>query len=222
MSGRKEAMDMSILTKIKGPADVKAIPAEEVGALCDAMRNALVLRASRHTGHVGPNLGFVEATVALHRVFESPKDKIVFDVSHQCYAHKMLTGRMQAYVDEDRYDDVSGYTEPGESEHDHFVVGHTSTSVSLATGLAKARDLRGERFNVIAVIGDGSLSGGEAFEGLNNAAEQGGNVTSVHHEHSNEGSQVNGCYLRLTLETRNFEHIAAIKQALTDAGLKII
>lgn len=178
MSGT-EAMDMSILTKIKGPADVKAIPAEEVGALCDAMRNALVLRASRHTGHVGPNLGFVEATVALHRVFESPKDKIVFDVSHQCYAHKMLTGRMRAYVDEARYDDVSGYTEPGESEHDHFVVGHTSTSVSLATGLAKARDLRGERFNVIAVIGDGSLSGGEAFEGLNNAAEQGGNVIVV-------------------------------------------
>ena len=167
------------LMTIKGPADVKAVPAEKVDELCDAMRQALVVRASKHTGHVGPNLGFVEAAVALHRVFDSPTDRIVFDVSHQCYPHKMLTGRMQAYVDEAHYDDVSGYTEPGESPHDPFVVGHTSTSVSLATGLAKARDLRGETFNVIAVIGDGSLSGGEAFEGLNNAAEQGTNLIVV-------------------------------------------
>ena len=164
---------------INGPADVKAVPAEKVNDLCDAMRQALVVRASRHTGHVGPNLGFVEAAVALHRVFDSPTDKIVFDVSHQCYPHKMLTGRMRAYVDEAHYDDVSGYTEPSESPHDHFIVGHTSTSVSLATGLAKARDLKGETFNVIAVIGDGSLSGGEAFEGLDNAAEQGTNLIVV-------------------------------------------
>ena len=164
---------------INGPADVKAVPAEKVNDLCDAMRQALVVRASRHTGHVGPNIGFVEAAVALHRVFDSPMDKIVFDVSHQCYPHKMLTGRMRAYVDEAHYDDVSGYTEPSESPHDHFIVGHTSTSVSLATGLAKARDLKGETFNVIAVIGDGSLSGGEAFEGLDNAAEQGTNLIVV-------------------------------------------
>lgn len=167
------------LMSINGPADVKAVPAEKVNDLCDAMRQALVVRASRHTGHVGPNLGFVEAAVALHRVFDSPTDKIVFDVSHQCYPHKMLTGRMRAYVDEAHYDDVSGYTEPSESPHDHFIVGHTSTSVSLATGLAKARDLKGETFNVIAVIGDGSLSGGEAFEGLDNAAEQGTNLVVV-------------------------------------------
>lgn len=167
------------LMSINGPADVKAVPAEKVNDLCDAMRQALVVRASRHTGHVGPNLGFVEAAVALHRVFDSPTDKIVFDVSHQCYPHKMLTGRMRAYVDEAHYDDVSGYTEPSESPHDHFIVGHTSTSVSLATGLAKARDLKGETFNVIAVIGDGSLSGGEAFEGLDNAAEQGTNLIVV-------------------------------------------
>lgn len=167
------------LMSIKGPADVKAVPADKVTDLCDEMRKALVLRASKHTGHVGPNLGFIEAAVALHRVFNSPVDKIVFDVSHQCYPHKMLTGRMLAYVDEAHYDDVSGYTEPSESPHDHFIVGHTATSVSLATGLAKARDLRGEKFNVIAVIGDGSLSGGEALEGLNNAAEQGTNLIVV-------------------------------------------
>lgn len=172
-------MTKNDLLAIKGPDDVKRIPAEKVGELCAGMRAALIARAAKHTGHVGPNLGFIEATVALHRVFASPKDKIVFDVSHQCYAHKMLTGRMLAYVDAAHYDDVSGYTEPGESDHDPFIVGHTSTSVSLATGLAKARDLRGEKFNVIAVIGDGSLSGGEAFEGLNNAAEQGGNFIVV-------------------------------------------
>lgn len=167
------------LMSINGPADVKAVPEDRIDDLCAAMRKALVKRASKHTGHVGPNLGFVEAAVALHRVFDSPKDKLVFDVSHQCYPHKMLTGRMRAYVDEERYNDVSGYTEPSESPHDQFVVGHSSTSVSLALGLAKARDLRGESFNVVAVVGDGSLSGGEAFEGLNNAAELGTNLIVV-------------------------------------------
>lgn len=184
------------LLSIKGPADVKAVPAEQVGELCDAMRQALVVRASKHTGHVGPNLGFVEATVALHRVFDSPTDKIVFDVSHQCYPHKMLTGRMAAYVDAAHYDDVSGYTEPSESPHDHFVVGHTSTSVSLATGLAKARDVRGEKFNVIAVIGDGSLSGGEAFEGLNNAAEQGTNLIVVFNDNQMSIAEPHGGFYR--------------------------
>lgn len=121
----------------------------------------------------------VEATIALHYVFDSPKDKIVFDVSHQSYTHKMLTGRRAAFLDPAAYDDVSGYTDPRESEHDHFTVGHTSTSVSLACGLAKARDLRGGRENVIAVIGDGSLSGGEAYEGLSNAAEAGTNLIVV-------------------------------------------
>lgn len=184
------------LLSIKGPADVKAVPAERVNELCDAMRRALIVRASKHTGHVGPNLGFVEAAVALHRVFDSPTDRIVFDVSHQCYPHKMLTGRMRAYVDEARYDDVSGYTEPSESPHDPFVVGHTATSVSLATGLAKARDLRGETFNVIAVIGDGSLSGGEAFEGLNNAAEQGTNLIVVFNDNQMSIAEPHGGFYK--------------------------
>ena len=184
------------LMSIKGPSDVKAVPAEKVNDLCDAMRQALIVRASKHTGHVGPNLGFVEAAVALHRVFDSPTDKIVFDVSHQCYPHKMLTGRMRAYVDESHYDDVSGYTEPSESPHDPFIVGHTATSVSLATGLAKARDLRGETFNVIAVIGDGSLSGGEAFEGLNNAAEQGTNLIVVFNDNQMSIAEPHGGFYK--------------------------
>lgn len=143
------------------------------------MRHALLTRASRHGGHFGPNFGMVEAIIAMHYVFDSPKDKIVFDVSHQCYPHKMLTGRKDAYLYEEHYDDVSGYTNPDESEHDFFTVGHTSTSISLACGLAKARDLNGEDGNVIAVIGDGSLSGGEALEGLDFASELNGNMIIV-------------------------------------------
>lgn len=143
------------------------------------MRHALLTRASRHGGHFGPNFGMVEAIIAMHYVFDSPKDKIVFDVSHQCYPHKMLTGRKDAYLYEEHYDDVSGYTNPDESEHDFFTVGHTSTSISLACGLAKARDLNGEDGNVIAVIGDGSLSGGEALEGLDFASELNSNMIIV-------------------------------------------
>lgn len=143
------------------------------------MRHALLTRASKHGGHFGPNFGMVEAIIAMHYVFDSPKDKIVFDVSHQCYPHKMLTGRKDAYLYEEHYDDVSGYTNPDESEHDFFTVGHTSTSISLACGLAKARDLNGEDGNVIAVIGDGSLSGGEALEGLDFASELNSNMIIV-------------------------------------------
>ena len=135
--------------------------------------------ASIHGGHFGPNFGMVEAIIALHYVFESPKDKMVFDVSHQTYPHKMLTGRKDAYLYEEHYDDVTGYSCPQESEHDHFTIGHTSTSVSLACGLAKARDLRGESANVIAIIGDGSLSGGEALEGMDFAAELDSNMIIV-------------------------------------------
>ena len=159
------------LEKINGPEDVKKIKIDELPVLAKEIRDALLVRASKHGGHFGPNFGMVEATIALHYVFESPKDKIVYDVSHQSYPHKMLTGRKEAYLSEQHYDDVSGYTNPNESEHDFFTVGHTSTSVSLAAGLAKARDLNGENGNVIAVIGDGSLSGGEALEGLDFAAE---------------------------------------------------
>ena len=168
-----------ILEKIKSPADVKKLDEAQLDALAGEIREALIDKLSAHGGHVGPNLGMVEATVALHYVFDSPKDKFVFDVSHQSYAHKMLTGRAEAFTDPAKYDEVSGYSEPLESPHDWFMVGHTSTSVSLALGLAKARDIRGEKGNVIAIIGDGSLSGGEAFEGLDNAGEYGTNFIVV-------------------------------------------
>ena len=167
------------LENINSPADLKKLPIEALPALAEEMRHALLIRASKHGGHFGPNFGMVEATIALHYVFDSPKDKIVFDVSHQSYPHKMLTGRKDAYLYEEHYDDVTGYSCPHESEHDFFTVGHTSTSVSLAAGMAKARDLKGENGNVIAVIGDGSLSGGEALEGLDYAAELGGNFIIV-------------------------------------------
>ena len=167
------------IENINGPEDVKKLSVDQMHVLAQEMRDALLKRASIHGGHFGPNFGMVEATIALHYVFDSPKDKMVFDVSHQTYPHKMLTGRKDAYLYEEKYDDVSGYSNPAESEHDHFIIGHTSTSVSLACGLAKARDLKGEEGNVIAVIGDGSLSGGEALEGLDYAAELGGNLIIV-------------------------------------------
>lgn len=167
------------IENINSPADVKKLNIMQLNVLAEEMRHALLTRASKHGGHFGPNFGMVEAIIAMHYVFDSPKDKIVFDVSHQCYPHKMLTGRKDAYLYEEHYDDVSGYTNPHESEHDFFTVGHTSTSISLACGLAKARDLNGEDGNVIAVIGDGSLSGGEALEGLDFASELNGNMIIV-------------------------------------------
>lgn len=167
------------LERINTPNDVKKLNKDERAALADEMRSALIERLSRHGGHFGPNLGMVEATIALHYVFNSPTDKIVYDVSHQSYCHKMLTGRKASFLSEPHYDDVTGFTSPAESEHDFFTIGHTSTSVSLAGGLAKARDLNGESGNVIAVIGDGSLGGGEALEGLNFAAELNSNFIIV-------------------------------------------
>ncbi len=159
------------IENINSPSDIKALNAEQLNALASEIRNGLMNRLSKKGGHFGPNFGFVEATIALHYVFNSPKDKIVFDVSHQSYIHKMLTGRKSAYFDDEHFADISGYTNPEESEHDFFNVGHTSTSVSLACGLAKGRDLKGDTENIIAVIGDGSLSGGEALEGLDFASE---------------------------------------------------
>ncbi len=164
------------LEKINTPADVKNLDKRELEQLAEEMRRAIIKKVNTTGGHLGPNLGIVEATIALHRVFDSPQDKIVFDVSHQCYPHKMLTGRQEGFTDPSKYGIYTGYTAPEESAHDIFKVGHTSTSVSLAVGLAKARDLKGEKGNVIALIGDGSLSGGEAYEGLNNAAVLGGNI----------------------------------------------
>lgn len=167
------------IEKVNSPADVKKLSVSEMNGLGGEIRQVLLNKLSSHGGHVGPNLGMVEATIALHYVFDSPTDKIVYDVSHQSYTHKILTGRRAAFMNADEYDEVSGYSEPSESEHDFFVIGHTSTSVSLASGLAKARDLKGEAGNVIAVIGDGSLSGGEAFEGLNVGAELGTNFIVI-------------------------------------------
>ena len=168
-----------ILEKINSPADVKKLDNSELTVLAEDMRKALIHKLSIHGGHCGPNLGMVEATIALHYVFNSPVDKIVYDVSHQSYCHKMLTGRKDAFLYEEHFDDVSGYTEPSESEHDFFTVGHTSTALSLACGLAKARDLKGGSEKIIAVVGDGSLSGGEALEGLDFAGEQTTNLIIV-------------------------------------------
>ena len=168
-----------ILDKIESPKDLKPLSISEMKELAEEIRSALLKKLSIHGGHFGPNFGMVEAIIAMHYVFESPKDKLVFDVSHQSYPHKILTGRKDAFLYEDHYDDVTGYTNPKESEHDWFNVGHTSTSISLASGLAKARDLKGENYNVIAIVGDGSLSGGEALEGLDFAGEQKSNFIIV-------------------------------------------
>lgn len=167
------------IEKINQPTDVKNLNSEQLHILADEMRQALLQKLSKHGGHFGPNLGMVEATIALHYVFNSPTDKIVYDVSHQSYPHKMLTGRKDAFLYEDKYDDVSGYSNPDESDHDFFTIGHTSTSVSLACGLAKGRDLKGDSENIIAVIGDGSLSGGEPLEGLDFASELNSNLIIV-------------------------------------------
>lgn len=167
------------LENINSPADVKKLSSDEMRALAGEMRTALIKKLSIHGGHCGPNLGMAEAVIALHYVFNSPVDKFVFDVSHQSYCHKMLTGRKEAFLDEAKYDDVTGYSSQHESPHDHFTIGHTSTSVSLACGLAKGRDLCGGKENIIAVIGDGSLSGGEALEGLDFAHELGSNLIIV-------------------------------------------
>ena len=165
-----------ILDKINTPDDLKKVPVKELDMLADEMRELIIKKVNTTGGHMGPNLGIIEATIALHYVFNSPQDKIVFDVSHQCYPHKILTGRKEGFTNPEMYHKYTGYTAPEESPHDIFKVGHTSTSVSLAAVLAKARDLRGGKENIIALIGDGSLSGGEAYEGLNNAAVLGSNI----------------------------------------------
>ncbi len=167
------------LEKISSPKDLKSLNISELESLAIEMRTALLTKLSKKGGHIGPNLGAVELTIGLHYVFNSPVDKIVYDVSHQSYCHKMLTGRNKAFLYEENYSDVSGYSNPEESDHDFFTIGHTSTSVSLACGLAKARDIKGSNENIIAVIGDGSLSGGEAFEGFDFAYELKSNLIIV-------------------------------------------
>lgn len=167
------------LENIHSPKDLKKLSINELSTLADEMREALLKKLSKCGGHIGPNLGMVEVTIGLHYVFNSPVDKIVYDVSHQSYSHKMLTGRNESFLYEEKYHDVSGYSNPNESEHDFFTIGHTSTSVSLACGLAKARDLNNKNENIIAVIGDGSLSGGEALEGFDFASELDSNLIIV-------------------------------------------
>ena len=161
-----------LLDTIKNPDDLKKLSVEQLDTVASEIREGLFNRLTKKGGHFGPNFGFVEGTIALHYVFNSPQDKFILDVSHQCYPHKMLTGRAYGFFDETKFKEISGYTNPEESPHDIFNIGHTSTSVSLACGLAKARDLMGTKENIIAVIGDGSLSGGEALEGLDFAGEQ--------------------------------------------------
>lgn len=168
------------IENINSPADMKGLTVDELKTLADEVRKGILNRVSEHGGHVGPNLGFTEATVAMHYVFDSPKDKFVFDVSHQSYPHKMLTGRKEGFLDTTKMDNISGYSSPAESpEYDTFEVGHTSTSISLASGLMKARDLQKQKYNIVVVIGDGSLSGGEAFEGLDTVSEIGTGIIIV-------------------------------------------
>ena len=191
-----------LLTQTTTPEDVKALNRAELPQLCDEIRHAILESSAAVGGHVAPNLGVVELTVALHRVFNSPIDKIVFDVSHQTYAHKALTGRAYTYIDPERYGEASGFANPDESEHDLFAMGHTSTSVSLGCGLAHARDLAGDTYNVIAIIGDGSLSGGLAFEGFNNAAELDSNLIIIVNDNDQSIAENHGGLYRNLAELR--------------------
>lgn len=179
MANAQEQTYSEVFNKVNSPADVKKLSIEEMNILSSDIRKAILNKVDTIGGHLGPDLGIVEATIAMHYVFNSPKDKFIFDVSHQIYPHKILTGRKDAFVNSLAHPEISGYSNPHESEHDNFILGHTSTSLSLATGMAKARDLKGEKYNVVALIGDGSLSGGEAFEGLSNAAVLNSNMIII-------------------------------------------
>lgn len=191
-----------LLTQTTTPEDVKALDRAELPLLCGEIRQAILESSAAVGGHVAPNLGVVELTVAIHRVFNSPIDKIVFDVSHQTYAHKALTGRAYTYIDPERYGEASGFANPDESEHDLFAMGHTSTSVSLGCGLAHARDLAGDAYNVITIIGDGSLSGGLAFEGFNNAAELDSNLIIIVNDNDQSIAENHGGLYRNLAELR--------------------
>lgn len=184
-----------ILDKINSPKDLKQVSFSEMSTLADEMRELIINKTEAVGGHMAPNLGIVEATIALHYVFNSPEDRLIFDVSHQCYTHKMLTGRKETFTDPEQYSKYTGFTAPEESEHDIFKVGHTSTSVSLASGVAMARDMQGDNYNVVAIIGDGSLSGGQAFEGLDNAAKLNSNfIVVVNDNEMSIAENVGGLY----------------------------
>ena len=195
--------DYKIIQTINGPEDVKKLSMEQLEELASEIREALFNRLTKIGGHFGPNFGMVEAEIAMHYVFSSPKDKFVFDVSHQSYPHKILTGRKNGYISDEHFSEDSGYTNPEESEHDFFNVGHTSTSVSLATGLAKARDIKGDNENIIAIIGDGSLSGGEALEGLNVAgSEINSNLIIIVNDNEQSIAEVHGGMYKNLAELR--------------------
>lgn len=195
------------IKNINSPADIKNLSTDELTDLAGQLRAVLMKKLSAHGGHVGPNLGMVEATIALHYVFDAPKDKLIFDVSHQTYVHKMLTGRIDAFLNPEHYDDITGFTNPQESEYDLFAVGHTSTSLALASGMAKARDLMGGKENVVAIIGDGSLSGGEAFEGLDYASTLGTNfIVIVNDNNMSIAENHGGLYADLRLFEEHQRH----------------
>ena len=204
--------DYKIIQTINGPEDVKKLSMEQLEELASEIREALFNRLTKIGGHFGPNFGMVEAEIAMHYVFSSPKDKFIFDVSHQSYPHKILTGRKNGYISDEHFSEDSGYTNPEESEHDFFNVGHTSTSVSLATGLAKARDIKGDKENIIAIIGDGSLSGGEALEGLNVAgSEINSNLIIIVNDNEQSIAEVHGGMYKNLAELR--ETGAAVKNS---------
>lgn len=194
---------MSVLDKINTPQDVKKLTLEEMNTLAGEIREGILTRVNAIGGHLGPDLGIVETTIAMHYVFNSPVDKFVFDVSHQVYPHKMLTGRKEGFTHPLEHSEISGYFNPEESEHDPFIIGHTSTSISLATGLAKARDLKGEKYNIIALIGDGSLSGGEAFEGFNNASVLDSNFIAIINDNEMSIAETQGGLYKNLTELRN-------------------
>ena len=194
---------MSVLDKINIPQDVKKLTLEEMNTLAGEIREGILTRVNAIGGHLGPDLGIVETTIAMHYVFNSPVDKFVFDVSHQVYPHKMLTGRKEGFTHPLEHSEISGYFNPEESEHDPFIIGHTSTSISLATGLAKARDLKGEKYNIIALIGDGSLSGGEAFEGFNNASVLDSNFIAIINDNEMSIAETQGGLYKNLAELRN-------------------
>ena len=183
-----------MLNTIRSPKDLKNIQPEKLPELCTKIRETLIQKISTQGGHLSSNLGIVELTTAIHYVFDAPTDKIVFDVSHQTYVHKMLTGRAQAYTDPNHYCDVNGFSNPTESPYDLFTMGHTSTALSLACGLAKARDVCQQKHRVVAIIGDGSLSGGQAYEALNNIAEQGGNMIIIVNDNEMSIAENHGGY----------------------------
>lgn len=210
-----------MLKQIKNPKDLKKIAPEKLPALCTEIRQALIQKISVTGGHLAPNLGVVELTTALHYVFDAPTDKIVFDVSHQSYVHKILTGRAQAFTNPKHYRDVNGYTNPSESPYDLFTMGHTSTALSLACGLAKARDLQKQKNRVVAIIGDGSLSGGQAYEALNNIAEQGGNIIVIVNDNEMSIAENHGGYYRNLAELRATNGQAA-NNLFTALGLKYV